>query len=570
MASFHAFFNVVPFRLFLPAAWPLAVIVLFDLGLIWILKGFFLALQNPESAAVSRPFSFFLNPAGSDPMSALLVAALVTLTYTLVRAGLVYWLWTRVTHTLGRAQAHVSKGLFHRFLWQNYLEARGASLSERKQLMMVSAVGLFHQILMPLGLLLGESVVALAIVTLLLVWDPVPTLCLMVWLALCLALATRLRARRSVAAGEERWSAFHRMRVLIDNALGDLVAIRVTAAERDLERLFAQAVERHADATVSERSIAMCNRHFLEVGLVSAILVVLLSMIALERPAEALLPTLVVFAAAAIRVLPIGLRGVAVTHILMSNALDLGALGRSLHLPIAVLPQPARGSQRPRAPFARSLELKDIRFHYPQDKHDSLVIEGLTIRRGERIWIRGRSGAGKSTLLAHILGLIEVPAGHGLLDGKATPFLPAMRDAAVGLVPQAPLILNASVAENILFPDTEGKPEEARIRAILEALDLDLSLDRPVGEQGQQVSGGQAQRLAVARMLYAAPELVVLDEATSDLDPASAERVFAALETFCPDATVIVVSHGTEVPRRFSRLLTLSEGRILEEAVANR
>ncbi|MEM7521653.1 MAG: ATP-binding cassette domain-containing protein, partial [Pseudomonadota bacterium] len=158
------------------------------------------------------------------------------------------------------------------------------------------------------------------------------------------------------------------------------------------------------------------------------------------------------------------------------------------------------------------------------------------------------------------------PEGHALVDGRPQPILPALRGSAVALVPQKPLILPGTVAQNILFPDMDTEIDAARAQEILTALQLDLPLDRNVGEDGKQISGGQAQRLAIARALYAQPSLLVLDEATSHLDQRASDAVWQAIASFCPDATLVAVSHMAVPTAYFDKEVRVLDGRLSEVA----
>ncbi|WP_136024721.1 ATP-binding cassette domain-containing protein [Microbacterium sp. K27] len=174
----------------------------------------------------------------------------------------------------------------------------------------------------------------------------------------------------------------------------------------------------------------------------------------------------------------------------------------------------------------------------------------LTLAPGRLIGLSGPTGSGKSTLLRMIAGIEAPHAGRVLVDGAAAT-------GAVGgvhLVPQRPLVLNGTVRENLALGAAtgDGEDDDARYRRALAVVGLDAELaprsvdplDAPVGEGGGELSGGQVQRLALARALVVEPAVLLLDDVTSAVDPATGARIIAAIREVAAERIVVVAGHG--------------------------
>ncbi len=198
---------------------------------------------------------------------------------------------------------------------------------------------------------------------------------------------------------------------------------------------------------------------------------------------------------------------------------------------------------------------------------DTPVFENvsLTLQAGEFVALLGESGVGKSTLLNAIAGLDTVDAGTVRLDGADVTTLrereqALLRRQKLGFVFQAFHVLpQLTVADNVGLPLLLlGRPDAARVQAMLVAVGLDgLSTRLP-----QQLSGGQLQRVAIARALVHRPRLILADEPTGNLDPATAERVLDALagEVRREGAACLLVTHSAAAAARADRLLRLTPG----------
>lgn len=234
----------------------------------------------------------------------------------------------------------------------------------------------------------------------------------------------------------------------------------------------------------------------------------------------------------------------------------------------------ARGKAIAPSPSVAAVTFEDVSFAYP-DRPDP-VLSGLELELlpRETVALAGESGAGKSTVAALLLRLREPAAGRVSVGGVdlATCDPQAWRRELAWL-PQRPTLFRGSVAENIRLGDPHATDDAVRDAARCAGADafvrrLPDAYDTVVGDGGRPLSAGEAQRIALARVLVRAAPLVILDEPTANLDPESAELVAEAIDRLHGQCTVLLITHGAGAARRADRLVRLVGGRAAKVAAA--
>jgi ATP-binding cassette, subfamily C, bacterial CydD len=236
----------------------------------------------------------------------------------------------------------------------------------------------------------------------------------------------------------------------------------------------------------------------------------------------------------------------------------VGAIGRAAARQVGEL-LTGEGPETPTAAMPASpgaIVARDLHFAYGEGP-DVLTGIDLTVEPGERLALVGPSGAGKSTLASLVLGLARPVTGSLEVGGP------------VAYVPQNPYLFHGTVRDNLLLASPDAS--DAELWAALEAAELADTmrarggLDAEVGERGLALSGGEAQRLAIARAGLVVAPIVVLDEPTSNVDLETEARIRSALARLTTGRTVLVIAHRRSTIAGADRVLTLDEGRITEE-----
>lgn len=228
---------------------------------------------------------------------------------------------------------------------------------------------------------------------------------------------------------------------------------------------------------------------------------------------------------------------------------------------------------------ARSLLVADLRadkvfFRYPgQDGHTwALEDVSLSIKQGERVGIVGATGSGKSTLARLCMGLYQPMQGRMLLGDVDMTRLPmkAVR-SRMGFLPQEICLFSGTLRDNLLMawpapPTEEELLEAAEVAGVLDFARLHpLGLDMPLGERGVGLSGGQAQALALARALARKPEILILDEPSSNLDVEAESRLCQRLRVTLPGRTLILLTHRLSLLEMVDRVIVLDKGRLTQD-----
>ncbi len=216
------------------------------------------------------------------------------------------------------------------------------------------------------------------------------------------------------------------------------------------------------------------------------------------------------------------------------------------------------------------IQIEDLIFKY-EDNDPVFQDFNLDIKPGEKVGLVGESGSGKSTLTKILFRFNDINQGRVSIDGQDITKL-KQEDLRKNLsfVPQEPILFHRSLEENIRYGDLDATKEEV-IEAARKAHAHDFIIktsegyDTLVGERGIKLSGGEKQRIAIARAMLKKAPILILDEATSALDSIAETHIQEALETLMKDCTTIVIAHRLSTLRKMDRIIVLDQGQIIEQ-----
>ncbi|OOF79629.1 type I secretion system permease/ATPase [Rodentibacter caecimuris] len=217
------------------------------------------------------------------------------------------------------------------------------------------------------------------------------------------------------------------------------------------------------------------------------------------------------------------------------------------------------------------LNFNNVNFQYNKESANALNKVNITIQPGEKVAILGRVGSGKSTLLKLASGLYEPQSGGVTLDNVDLRQIdPNYVRNQISLLGQAPRLFLGTLRENLDIARTDNFSSDQELVNALRRFGLETlvnshprGLDMPLGENGQGLSGGQKQLVALARLTIKDPQVVLLDEPTSDLDQGSEEMVLQALGHWVRNRTMIVVTHRMQVLKLVSRVIVMENGKVV-------
>lgn len=245
-----------------------------------------------------------------------------------------------------------------------------------------------------------------------------------------------------------------------------------------------------------------------------------------------------------------------------NKALDL------LYTSKAPMPE-SRPQEQPTESGPVSVQFKQVGFTYPGATHRTLHEMTLEIEPGYQIALIGPSGAGKSTIADLITGLLEPSNGQVLINGRPPSSTISDAPGRIGYVPQKPGIVSGTILENIALGVTESEVDPDLLeQAISDAHLIDVIHELPdgihtdLGKRRDELSGGQLQRIGLARALYTRPGLLVMDEATSALDADSENEINRALDEMRGKVTVVLIAHRLNTVQRSDQVFLIEGGRI--------
>jgi len=223
-----------------------------------------------------------------------------------------------------------------------------------------------------------------------------------------------------------------------------------------------------------------------------------------------------------------------------------------------------------RKSVAGDIEFKNVTFYYPETKNPAVKNLNLKIRAGQSWAFVGHSGVGKTTVVKLLMRFYDPQKGKILLDGIDIKNLTKSRlRSFIGIVPQEPILFNDTVGYNIAYGIGKATKQEIVAAAKLANLHdfietLPKKYETVVGERGLKLSGGQKQRMAIARMILSDPEIIIFDEATSQLDSDSEKKIQEAFWKAAKNKTTLIIAHRLSTIINAEKIAVMKKGQVIE------
>ena len=431
----------------------------------------------------------------------------------------------------------------------------------------------FTNVLIPFLQLGVELSVLIVIACLLVAVEPVVAPVAIVTFGLVSFAFYRSIRRKTTELGQAQQHHNGLMIQWVHQGLGGIKEAKVAGCEdyfldryHDSSQAYAQAVRYH-------RFVKEMPRNVIEtVGLGGMILVVVL-LVARGQDMSGVLPVLGLFAMAAVRLLPSLTRIISsltrMRHFRPSVQVICEDLAR-LEDVDARIDAADEGDKEP-ITFCEALRLEGVSYTYPGADEPTLSDIDLRIGRGQSVGFVGPSGAGKTTTVDVLLGLLTPHTGRVLVDGRDISENPRSWQEQLGYIAQPVYLMDDTIRRNVAFGIDDADIDDGTVWQALEdarlaelVRSLPDGLDTFIGEGGVRISGGQRQRLGIARALYRQPRLLVLDEATSALDNATEREINASIEGLKQRMTLVIIAHRLSTVRHCDQLFFLREGRLVD------
>ncbi|WP_095228822.1 ABC transporter ATP-binding protein [Helicobacter sp. 13S00401-1] len=386
---------------------------------------------------------------------------------------------------------------------------------------------------------LSDILTALFLYSLLLVTNWKMTLILTLILAVKVLIISKVLNKIIVDQGQKRTKYDQTFLGLLSRSFGNFKLTKLRGNQDELYQIFSETSLKRGKSSILVSTLSVTPRMLLETVGFSLLIASVAYILIRYNDASAVLPIISMYALALYRLLPI------ITN-LLSKYQSMLYQQNSVNIVYEALHEVGEEKGYEPVEFEKDIELKDVDFSYIVDKPVLQKIN-LTIKKGQKVAFVGPSGAGKSTLVDLIIGVYHPKGGNVCIDGK--PLTPANLDSwrrKVGYIPQQIFLYDGTVAANIAFGEVED--EDKIIEACKKANIYDFLVEHKgikttVGDGGVRLSGGQLQRIGIARALYNDPEILVLDEATSALDNDTEARIMEEIYKSSENKTLLVIAH---------------------------
>lgn len=486
-------------------------------------------------------------------------------------AALTTWLSARVVE---RVRARIAQELYSKYLdkpYEFHLNNNSATLSNN----LFSMVSQFTSGYILQGMqLLSNTLSIIAILGFIVYLNPL--LALMTATVLCgVYVAIYLSVKRTLDRNSKilvkSTEATYR---LASESFGGIKDIKLKGSEETFKRLFFPRLLDQARCNAATQCISTLPKYALEVVAFGGIILLMLVMILSGQSTTSIIPVISAYVYAGYRLMPAMQQMFAgVSNFKMALG-PLNTIYGSVATDDAV-PAEEKIKAAEKMKFEKKFQIEQLSYHYTG--YDKLVLKdiNLTVNHNEIVGVIGPTGAGKTTLIDVILGLLKPTSGKMSVDNVDLDSKTAVASwqRSMGYVPQFIYLSDSTIKENIAFGEDPEKIDLARVEyaakvaAIHDFIDGELSdgYHTVVGERGVKLSGGQIQRIGIARALYRNPSILVLDEATSSLDSQTEAEVMQAIYNMKDKITIIIIAHRLSTVACCDRVFLMKAGEIVDE-----
>lgn len=466
-----------------------------------------------------------------------------------------------------RNQANTEVRLYRGYLEAPYIYHVNVNTADLIRNVKIEVTAVFNSVIRSALTVVVDCITVVAIAIFLVAVSPVITLISIGLLCLASFLFIWILKKRLVKYGAIRQESMGKMIKWINQGLGGIKEIKVLGRESYFVNVFSKSAHQCAQVEASFASLNQIPRIYFEMFALVGTIALIVGMHWFNKTSGNVFPLMAMFAFAGLRLMPSVNRILGGATNVRYNLPALKVVSHELELFERTSKRSDSALRRPRSTVP-GLCLNDVSFQYPTTDSKALHHVSFGVAENEAVGIVGKTGAGKTTLINLVLGLIEPTEGFISLDGVGVKEVAAkMGRNYAGYVPQEIYLLDDTVRRNIAYGVEDEKIDDQRVWEVLRLARLDdfivassEGLDALVGERGVRISGGQKQRLGIARALYTEPRLLVFDEPTSALDAATERDIAASIKDISAGKMVIIVTHRHGMLDQCRRVYKIEDG----------
>lgn len=530
-------------------------------------------IENPDRAIKMKYLGDLYLWLNVDAQSFIIAVSAALLLLFCIRGFFALWLTNFQLKFVNDARTRFGRRLLRRYMngpYELFLKTNTSTLTAN----LTSSLSEMCGGAMASGLaLIAESIAFLGLIAVLVYLNPVFSIVALVFVGGIGAIFSFVVRKRIAQYGREhdtRWKAMLRT---VSETLSAAKEIRVLGRTSYFVEAYLQQ-SNHFDLAQRRNAIlSQLPRVTLEAFAVGALVCFSVIAIVSGRLEGQLFPILAVFAAATVRIVPSLSRIIQALNIINYYKPSIAIILPMLQPQPTPEPEPEPADDKPSIALALNREIRIIvrSFSFPDNPYFRLKDIALSIKRGEKVAIVGPSGSGKSTLMDVLLGLFPKFDGDILVDGVSRRGDVKAWQHSVGFIPQNVYLLDDSIKRNVAFGLADKDIDLQAVQHAVSLAGLERvvktqaeGLNTVVGDRGIRISGGERQRIGIARALYHDPSILILDEATSALDNQTERQVVDSILALSPAKTVIIIAHRLSSVTLCDRVYLMSGGSIVD------
>lgn len=510
---------------------------LFGLGLVILIINSFLGINNEINFSFLKNLYFIKN--NSDYINYILVLFLIVFTIKFIILLYVSWLESSF---LTKFRESISYKLYNNFLNRDSLSIWKKNSAEylRNFSEDINLGVLFYSSLIRVLL---DSIIFIGFFIFLVIYQPIISLSTIAFFSLIVIIY--YLSIKNIILNAAKQGLLNRKKKIqfINESFSSIKYIKILSSENFFLKKFKLQNSLLSKTLLKTTFLALIPKHTLEYILFLSIILLLFFLVKNQFQKEEIFQMLSIYTLSAFRVVPVLAR-------VLSNVQNIRFTYSSFEKIFIENNYPVSTKERivKKFSFNKEIKIKIDKFIYDNKKNFFLENISINIAKNSKIGIVGQSGSGKSTLVDIICGFRGLKDKNILVDGKSILSNLTGWHKIIGYIPQNIVLLNQSLRENILFGSNKKYFPDKEIKKILTKVDLGSflkklpnGLSQIISEDGHNISGGEKQRIGIARALLNDPEIIILDEATSSLDTFTENKILSSIKNL--KKTIIIISH---------------------------
>ena len=371
--------------------------------------------------------------------------------------------------------------------------------------------------------------------------------------------------------GNEREQIDNNIAKLLSESIVSIRELKIFQKENFYFQRFKKSNYTKASITKNQKTLSQIPRYYFEFVAVLGLLIFIIALTLDGNEIKGILIKISIFLVGIFRILPSLNRIIGAYQKLNFHLPSYRIIEENLNLTIETTDEILNKNI-----FNHSIRFENVSFGY--DNSDTIFDQiNVEFFKGQRIGVIGESGSGKSTFIDLLISFVKPSRGVILIDDQNLNNVRHSWNNLIGYVPQSIMLLDESIKQNIAFGVDEQDIDEVVLNSVLKAVCLDkyfkrnnIDIEKKIGERGVKLSGGQIQRIGIARALYKNPKILIFDEATSALDKTTEDEIIDSIYSLSKDITIFIISHRTDVLKRCDQVYEVSNKTIKLKSIKNK